>query len=209
MGYAVYPDPQFPGFRWAGYAVPAECDMPDCHTKIDRGMGYRCEEFYREVEDFDDEGDVIDTHEERFDGCELHFCLDHLEHNVHGDNVMPKPDTLEWKRWMLRHESWADWRRDNPKEVEAIIRFLNLDSPPYEEFVMLAKVETQDLDEFPCLGEHVIAHPSHFAPMSKWLQNGWVTLETHLPLLRSGDDVEHYKELIRVARSQWRELTDA
>ena len=42
MGYQVYEDSKTG--RWAGYGVPAECDRPDCATKIDRGLAYRCED---------------------------------------------------------------------------------------------------------------------------------------------------------------------
>ena len=37
MGYSHY---VLPDGREAGYAVEAECDAPDCHTIIDRGLAY-------------------------------------------------------------------------------------------------------------------------------------------------------------------------
>lgn len=113
MGYAVYRDPE-DSSRWAGYGVPAECDMPDCTTRIDRGMGYRCEEhvFYDE----DDEGDETEREEP---GCELHFCEKHLYDPEDHENVTPKPDSIEWLRHMLTDDSWADWRRENPDETAA------------------------------------------------------------------------------------------
>ena len=42
MGYQVYEDSKTG--RWSGCGVPAECDRPDCATKIDRGLAYRCED---------------------------------------------------------------------------------------------------------------------------------------------------------------------
>ena len=42
MGYQVYEDSKTG--RWSGYGVQAECDRPDCATKIDRGLAYRCED---------------------------------------------------------------------------------------------------------------------------------------------------------------------
>lgn len=27
------------------------------------------------------------------------------------------PDTPEWMRWKLTHESWQAWREENPEEV--------------------------------------------------------------------------------------------
>lgn len=39
MGYSYY---TLPDGREAGYGVEAECDHPDCHETIDRGLGYLC-----------------------------------------------------------------------------------------------------------------------------------------------------------------------
>src|SRR5438309_10863515 len=39
MGYSHY---TLPDGRDAGYGVAAECDHPDCHAEIDRGLGYLC-----------------------------------------------------------------------------------------------------------------------------------------------------------------------
>src|SRR5262245_35196468 len=98
--------------RDIGYGVPALCDHPDCKTVIDRGLAYVCgDEPYG--------GDR---------GCGLYFCG---EHQV-GDHqrcercvkrrkaFTPKPDVPRWLRWKLRDDSWAQWREENPAEVEAI-----------------------------------------------------------------------------------------
>jgi hypothetical protein len=39
MGYALY---TLPDGRNAGYGVEAECDHPDCHVRVNRGLGYLC-----------------------------------------------------------------------------------------------------------------------------------------------------------------------
>lgn len=103
MGYAVYEDSTARDRgveRWAGYGVPAVCDMPGCEVKIDRGMGYRCED--------------------QEEGCGLQFCNEHLDHLTHGDNITPKPDTAEWVEWMLTDESWGQWRAENPERVATL-----------------------------------------------------------------------------------------
>jgi hypothetical protein len=106
MGYAVYEDEtarDYGVFRWAGYAVPAKCDMPGCETAIDRGMGYRCEDGH-----FNEGGDS------EFNGCGLHFCDKHLYDGDSHENVEPKPDEPRWMWWVLNHESWETWRTENP-----------------------------------------------------------------------------------------------
>lgn len=115
MGYGVYEDrhARYHGVeRWAGYGVPGECDMPDCRTEINRGMGYRCESYWKIEEDED--GD--DT-ESEVGGCQLHFCGEHLPHTEHGDDITPKPDTEEWVRHMMTDESWQEWRESNPEKL--------------------------------------------------------------------------------------------
>lgn len=117
MGYQVYEDraARDRGVdRWAGYGVPAICDMPDCGAEIDRGMGYRCEKYV--TYEWDAELEV--ESEIELEGCELHFCDAHLEHSTHGDDVTPKPDTAEWEDHILSDESWEDWRRDNPRSKD-------------------------------------------------------------------------------------------
>jgi hypothetical protein len=118
MGYAVYEDHAARDYgvqRWAGYGVPAICDFATCEAKIDRGMGYRCEEVYSYVED-------PETEEEReviTGGCNLHFCGEHESHNKHKGST-PKPDTAEWVDWLLTDESWQQWRDENAELVTAL-----------------------------------------------------------------------------------------
>ena len=110
MGYQVYEDSAARDLgveRWAGYGVPAVCDQPECAASIDRGLGYRCE------------------------SCGLSFCSSHL-YIGGGDPQMcqrccdeeppftPKPDTVEWERWILDTESWSQWRDENPERVETM-----------------------------------------------------------------------------------------
>ena len=101
--------------RDIGYGVPAECDHPDCHEKIDRGLSYVCGgEPYG--------GD---------DGCGLYFCE---KHQTAGDQLCercatldadgeclppfnPKPDISEWVQHKLNHPSWAEWREAHADEV--------------------------------------------------------------------------------------------
>lgn len=97
MGYSVYEDRNVAG-RWAGYAVPAECDLPDCTSLIDRGMAYLCE---------NEEGC----------GCGFFFCSDHLYSTELHDNVVGKPDHPSWMYWILHHHSWERWRAENPGRV--------------------------------------------------------------------------------------------
>jgi hypothetical protein len=117
--------------RDIGYGVPAECDHPDCHAEIDRGLSYVCggEPYGGEV------------------GCGLFFCEDHL---LHGEPIdpdasedgyddedaqawavklndqfggcfceqcqagaqpfEPKPDVQEWMDFKATDPSWAEWR---------------------------------------------------------------------------------------------------
>lgn len=113
MGYGVYEDRPARDLgveRWAGYGVPAECDMPDCEVAIDRGVGYRCERYWA-----DEEGGVW-TGDER-EGCQMHFCGEHLPHSEHGDDIVPKPDTEEWNHHILTDDSWREWRDANPEKL--------------------------------------------------------------------------------------------
>ncbi len=105
MGYAVYEDRWNPG-RWAGYAVPAECDWPGCEVRINRGMGYQCETHI----------DPATDGEEDTEGCYMYFCSDHL-YEDHPDTIEPKDDSVEWKWWLLVAPSWAEWRNENPDTV--------------------------------------------------------------------------------------------
>jgi hypothetical protein len=133
MGYAVYEDPYSYG-RWAGYGVPAECDVADCHTRIDRGMGYRCETYYAEEEVLDADGEVVDLTEVEEEGCYLHFCEKHEDHvsNNH-DKVEPKPYVAP---------SWQKWREDNPHIVKTIAAEIEAADPE-----VLAKIVESQKDE--------------------------------------------------------------
>ena len=94
--------------RDIGYGVPAECDHPDCHEKIDRGLAYVCGgEPYGGAR-----------------GCGLYFCREHLgadslcERCVDGLGWFEKkPDTKEWIHHKLTDETWAKWRLEHADEV--------------------------------------------------------------------------------------------
>lgn len=127
MGYQVYEDREardFGVYRWAGYGVPAVCDAPHCDVEINRGLGYRCENYVR-YEYYDAEGNITfggdweDEVEIDEEGCHLNFCDEHSAHDTpgHTDETMPKPDTLEWVQHMLTDESWERWRSENPEKV--------------------------------------------------------------------------------------------
>ena len=61
--------------RDIGYGIVAECDFPDCGTKIDRGLGYLCGVMHG-----DDEG------------CGGYFCP---EHHFKPHHNCPVPDDSE------------------------------------------------------------------------------------------------------------------
>lgn len=102
--------------RDIGYGVPATCDHPGCGAKIDRGLAYVCG------------GEPYGGEH----GCGLYFCGQHLYlsrarqqcarclENEDGNGpgpFDPTPDVPEWTRWKLTHESWQQWRDENPGEV--------------------------------------------------------------------------------------------
>lgn len=111
MGWSIGYDENWG--RWIGYGVPAYCDHPKCNAKIDRGLAYVCcgQQPYGG---------------ER--GCGLYFCYAHQD--IDGrcpkcrryDNkpYKPKPEHLDWINHILTDESWAKWRAENPKELEAM-----------------------------------------------------------------------------------------
>lgn len=126
MGYAVYKV----GHRWGGYGVPAICEYPDCNKEIDRGMSYACggEPFseygcdmyfcdkHLQFQGWDDDGFKC-AHE---DLCEC-TCVFVCECCVEGKAPFPyKPEHPEWVHHLLTDESWAEWRKKNPDEVEAL-----------------------------------------------------------------------------------------
>lgn len=98
--------------RDIGYGVPSICDHPGCKEEIDRGLGRVCGgEAYG--------GDK---------GCGLFFCGEHL--NAEGlcercaagkEAFEPTPDTIEWITHKLNHESWGEWRKENPRLVADLI----------------------------------------------------------------------------------------
>lgn len=109
MGYAVYEDQNARNFgvvRWAGYGVPAICDLPSCDTKIDRGLDFKCDTIYT----YDEAIDV----EAESEGCGMFFCAEHQQHTAHT-SASPKADTEEWTTHMLTDESWQTWRDQNPE----------------------------------------------------------------------------------------------
>ncbi len=108
--------------RHIGYGVPAKCDHPDCAEDIHRGLSFRC-------------GDLSD------EGCNRFLCTDHLtcwidlEDDGRGVSVCercerdeppfdPSPDTPEWAQHVLTDESWAQWRDENPDQVDAMRRIV-------------------------------------------------------------------------------------
>ncbi|MBF4570840.1 hypothetical protein ITJ57_18885 [Plantibacter sp. VKM Ac-2880] len=118
MGNAVYEERS--NDRWAGYGVPAVCDLDGCTTGIDRGLGYKCEAGHA------DEDAWLELPEDQRDpefedsGCGLFFCTEHLYRaKLHAD-ATAKPDTAEWNAHMLTDESWRQWREENPARVEAL-----------------------------------------------------------------------------------------
>lgn len=98
--------------RDVGYGVPAICDHPDCSNKIDRGLAYVCG-----AEPYGGECN-----------CGLFFCPEHQSYPHQRcercadekEPFKPKPDLLEWMIHKLNDESWSDWRRAHPDDVEAL-----------------------------------------------------------------------------------------
>lgn len=62
MGFSEY---TLSDGRRAGYAVDAQCDHPDCHAEIHRGLAYLCGTYPNCGEDVDAVG------------CGDYFCYDH------------------------------------------------------------------------------------------------------------------------------------
>ena len=124
MGYQVYEDSKTG--RWSGYGVPAECDRPDCATKIDRGLAYRCEDHghWRPLLGVVHSGQTgipISKIEEEWveeEGCGLFFCPTHLPNLALHYGILPKGESPEWLHHILTHESWAQWRKENPDKAK-------------------------------------------------------------------------------------------
>jgi hypothetical protein len=100
--------------RDIGYGVPAYCDYPGCGAEIDRGLSYVCGgEPYG--------GDR---------GCGLYFCPKHLHETPKLKQLCercyprirkpfePTPDHPDWIKWKLTDESWGQWRKENPDNVQ-------------------------------------------------------------------------------------------
>ena len=115
MGWSIGYDQKWK--RDIGYGVPAICDHPGCGAAIDRGLSNVC----------------ADQTPYGGDGCGLYFCQKHLRyHDGLGfacercredkPTFSPTPDTKEWVDWKLTHESWQQWRDENPDEVERLRR---------------------------------------------------------------------------------------
>lgn len=118
MGYEVYEV----GKRFGGYGVPAICEHPGCNKEIDRGMAYACGgEPFSEL------------------GCDRYFCGKHLEYHEfntgygsrEGLSVCKrcaqrkkpfpyKPEHPDWVNHILTHDSWAEWRKENPEKVKEL-----------------------------------------------------------------------------------------
>lgn len=106
MGWAIGYDENWK--RDVGYGVPSNCDHPGCAEQIDRGLGYIC-------------GSDVGGGDK---GCGLFFCGKHMRatgicvrcsHNA--EPFTPTPDTAEWIAHKLAHDSWAQWRSENPEWV--------------------------------------------------------------------------------------------
>jgi len=103
--------------RDIGYGVPALCDHPACNEEINRGLSYVC-------------GMINSPGEDR--GCGLHFCSAHLMYSPKFGQLCKrcwprprepftrKPDVKEWREHKLTDPSWAEWRAENPAEVERL-----------------------------------------------------------------------------------------
>ncbi|MBN9357441.1 MAG: hypothetical protein J0I15_13385 [Herbaspirillum huttiense] len=99
--------------RDIGYGVPAYCDHPGCKNEIDRGISYVC-------------GGEPGGGEH---GCGLFICAHHQRANKHcfqlcqhcadrrRKQLTPSEDHPDWMEWKLSHESWQQWRDENPEEV--------------------------------------------------------------------------------------------
>lgn len=125
MGYQIYKV----GKRWGGYGVPAICEYPDCNEEIDRGISYACggEPFselgcdryfcskHKNYEYWDSKNGRWCRHKNDCD-CE---CVEVCERCRANKPPFPyKPETSEWIKHLLTDESWAEWRKKNPEEVE-------------------------------------------------------------------------------------------
>ena len=130
MGYQVYRV----GRRYGGYGVPTICEHPDCNKEIDRGMSYACggEPFSEYGCDMyfcsehvvgiavTPEGELIKCDHLRED-CDYQFyevCKPCSTRDPDVKFFPHKPEHPDWVKHLLTDESWAQWREENPVEVE-------------------------------------------------------------------------------------------
>lgn len=102
MGYGVY----WSNGRWQGYQIPAYCDYKDCKEEIDRGMAYQHEE------------------EKEFSDPNTFVCNKHQEIPLEEIEIDCKKEHPEWLEWILTHESWDKWRKENPDIVSEYKKIL-------------------------------------------------------------------------------------
>lgn len=104
--------------RDIGYGVPCICEHPKCRREIDRGLAFLCGDIHKDG------------------GCKLYFCGNHLYSTSRGSrcksclqrrrkSYKAKPDVRAWLRHKLRHESWRQWRKENPAQVAAMKKIVN------------------------------------------------------------------------------------
>lgn len=126
MGYAIY---SIGHDRHGGYGVPAFCEHPDCNEEIDRGISFACggQPFselgcdryfcskHRQYKNWDEEKGQWCNHK---DDCECEgaeICDRCATDKAPFDYKNEHPD---WVKHVLKHESWAEWRKHNPEIVK-------------------------------------------------------------------------------------------
>jgi len=127
MGYQVYRV----GQRYGGYGVPSYCEYPTCKQEIDRGMAYACGgEPFSELgcdryfcgadlsfKGWNIEKGIWCRHK---NDCDCEFVL-LCERCRNGKPPFPyKPEHPDWVKHLLTDNSWAEWRKKNPKEVKKL-----------------------------------------------------------------------------------------
>ena len=103
--------------RDIGYGVPSVCDHPGCNKEIDRGLYFVCG------------GEPYGGEH----GCGLFFCSKHLYMSSNSsfgqrcercrdgkESFEPTSDVEEWKNHKKTHESWEQWREENPELAECL-----------------------------------------------------------------------------------------
>lgn len=140
MGYEIGYDDNWQ--RDIGYGVPAECDHPGCHAKIDRGLSYICggdigggelgcglffcydhlcfvtpsPEYAQSPPSHAEEIEWYETHDDVDVGADVcERCYNWHEANVHSDApdlFEPTLDVEEWCYHKVTDSSWAEWRKE-------------------------------------------------------------------------------------------------